>query len=306
MKADCIPIPFTPGKRWRLFRSARHYDAVVIQKKTSFKSVELALLRHFNPHLIFDFDDAVMFHELEHDRPLNGKYFRKFLTTINHCRAVVAGNGFLAGFARPNCSQVWLLPTPIDMAGYRLKDYAAPTVDRVAVGWLGVPGGLKYLEMLGPVFANLSRRFPQFVLEVISTRPPELPGIPVSFVRWSAAREVDQLCALDIGIMPLPETLWTQGKCGYKLLQYMAVGLPVVASPVGINADLVHPGENGFLARTPEEWESQLAGLMESATRRRALGEQGYRLVQEHYSLSRYSRRYAEILRQVAGIGTGE
>ena len=151
IEPTALPIPSDPLGRIRMLHEAARHDIVVIQKKTSLHSFELKLLQRANPRLVFDMDDAVMFHELEHHQPLTGKNLLKFLRTINHCAAVVAGNRFLAGFAEPNCQRVIVLPTPVDTARYRLKDYDMPS-DTVTVGWLGVSGNLHYLERLAPVF----------------------------------------------------------------------------------------------------------------------------------------------------------
>lgn len=290
------PIPSDPIGRLKLFLKMRQHDAVIIQKKTSFKGFELALMKLLNPNIVFDYDDAVMFHELEHVKPLTGKNVLKFLRTIKYCKAVVAGNNFLAGFARPNCSSVYILPTPIDTDRYIMKDYSVKK-DKVIIGWIGVSGNLKYLKRLESALKNISKRHPYSVLKIISNDSITLGGLKVEFKKWRLEEEIEDLRSLDIGIMPLDDSLWARGKCGYKILQYMGVGVPVVASPVGINAEFIKHGENGFLASNDAEWTEFLDRLIKSPDMRVEIGQSGYETVKEKYSINKYIKSYSEIIR---------
>jgi glycosyltransferase involved in cell wall biosynthesis len=293
-----FPIPSGPIDRFRLFGEARKYDAVVIQKKTSFHEFELSMLKSFNPNIVFDFDDAVMFHELEHGKQLSGKNVIKFLRTLRYCKAVVAGNNFLAEFARPNCTHVHVLPTPIDTDRYEMKDHSAET-GQVIIGWIGVSGNLKYLRMLEHALKEVSGKYKNVVLRIISNESISIGGVMTEFKRWNLEDEIDDLRGLDIGIMPLDDSLWARGKCGYKILQYMGAGLPVVASPVGINADFITHGENGCLASTHDAWVRCLEQLVGNRGLRVKMGEKGYAAVRNKYSLSHYAESYAAILKSL-------
>lgn len=284
------------------FHEASRHDVVVLQKKTSLRGIELALLKWFNPRIVFDFDDAVMFHELEHRKPLTGKPFVKFVRTINQCAAVVAGNRFLASFAEPNCPRVYVLPTPIDLDRYRLKDHGRPA-DTVTVGWVGVGGNLHYLLDLAPVFQRLAKDYPTLRLKVVSNRSIEIPGLEIVFEPWSLDGEIAALQSFDIGIMPLRDSVWARGKCGYKILQYMGVGVPAVASPVGINTDFIQHGVTGLLAATDREWVEGLRLLIENPSARREMGLMGRKLVEERHSKARFAGRYIEIMREAAEGG---
>ncbi len=293
-----MPIPSGLIGRIKLLREASRHDIVVIQKKTSFNIIELKLLRRANPRLVFDMDDAVMFHELEHHEPLTGKNVKKFLRTINHCAGVVAGNRFLAAFAEANCPTVKVLPTPVDMSNCRPKDYGT-IFDTVIVGWLGVSGNLHYLRRLAPVFRALAEEFPQFRLKIVSNDFIDIPGVPIIKERWSLEGESESLRSFDIGIMPLDDTLWGRGKCGYKILQYFSVGVPAVASPVGINTEFIKNGETGFLAMSDEEWAEALRCLIQDAAGRKAMGLAGLARVVERYSVERYVMQYVALLRKI-------
>jgi hypothetical protein len=290
-----LPIPSDPIGRLRMVRACARHDVVVLQKKTSLHGPELFLMRWANRNLIFDFDDAVMFHELEHGKPLRVKSFAKFLRTVRACRAVVAGNEFLAGFARPICPEVHVLPTPIDTDRYVPKDRVRPS-NGVTVGWLGTPGGLPHVGALADVFRAVAQKVEGFRLKIVSSDFIDLPGVAVVKKRYRVEEEVADLQSFDIGIMPLQDTLWTRGKCGFKILQYMGVGVPTVASPVGINSELIRHGETGFLAANAEAWREALLALAADPTIRDRLGRNGRELLEREYSQAIYTGKYARIL----------
>ena len=296
-----LPIPSDPAGRLRMIGACRRHDVVVLQKKTSLHPLELFLMRHANPNLVFDFDDAVMFHELEHGKPLRVKSFAKFLRTVKACRAVVAGNEFLAGFARPLCPEVHVLPTPIDTDLYRPKDHRTRG-DGVTVGWLGTPGGLGHLEDLAGVFRDVSSKVEGFRVKIVSSAFIDLPGVEVVKKRWRLEEEIADLQSFDIGIMPLQDSLWTRGKCGYKILQYMGVALPVVASPVGINAELVRHGETGLLAGDAPAWREALETLAADSALRARMGAAGWDRVGRRYSQHEYTKAYTWILAGLLGV----
>lgn len=137
-------------------------------------------------------------------------------------------------------------------------------------------------------------------LRLIGAGKVELPGVPVEYCTWNEATEVALLRTLDVGIMPLVDSPWERGKCGLKLIQYMACGLPVVASPVGVNAQIVRHGENGFLASTPQEWEAALAHLLMCPSLRQRMGASGRALVENQYTVQVQAPRLAKLLRSLA------
>ena len=296
-----MPIPSGLAARIRVLGAMARNDVVVIQKKTSFHRLELALMKRINPHIVFDMDDAVMFHELEHHQPLTGKNFLKFIRTVNHCAAVVAGNQYLAKFAEPNCRNVYMLPTPIDVDRYIVKEYGVQS-DAVVIGWIGVAGNLHYLQRLEPVFRRLCTEFPNVSLKIVSNDFIDLDGVPVFKEKWVLETEVESLRSFDIGVMPLDDTHWARGKCGYKILQYMGVGVPVVASPVGINSDFIRHGGAGYLATDAEDWYQCLRILVLSPETRKSMGLHGRRLVEERYSQEIFASTYAGILKKTAAL----
>jgi glycosyltransferase involved in cell wall biosynthesis len=285
--------------RSRLLKEAARHDVVVLFKTLGFTPFELQLLQRANRHLIFDFDDAVMFRDQKYRRPLRGKNFRKFLRTVKRCQAVVAGNDFLACFARACGPRTIILPTSIDLGRYKLK--AEPSGPGLTIGWVGLSDGLPYLRYIQPALQRLSGMFPGLRLRVLSDKPLQLAGVTVENETWRLETEQQELAGFDIGIMPLWDSVWTRGKCGYKILQYMGVGTPVVASDVGVNSEIIKHDENGFLARTQDDWVEALARLIKQAELRNTFGRRGRRLIEQKYSLDAFAHGYVSLIREVIG-----
>jgi glycosyltransferase involved in cell wall biosynthesis len=286
-------------ERFRVLREATRHDAIVLFKTIGFSEFELGLLRSRNPRITFDFDDAVMFREQKYQRPLRDEDFQNFLRTLKHCAAVVAGNDFLASFAEAAGRPTIVLPTPIDVVKYHVKKQVEGP--EVTIGWLGLSDGLAYVRHIQAALSRLSKRFPRLKLKIVSDKPLRLEGIRVDNEMWQAETEQQNLASFDIGIMPLWDSLWTRGKCGYKILQYMGVGTAVVASDVGVNSEIIKSGENGFLARTEDDWVRNIANLIENPELRRTFGLRGRELVERKYSLGHFARAYVDLLRDIAG-----
>ena len=284
--------------RAAVIREARAHDVIVLFKTLGFSQLELRLLKRINPRIIFDFDDAVMFRGQKHREPLRGRNFKKFLRTVKTCAAVVAGNDFLACFAAACDRPAVVLPTAIDLTKYALKNQSGG--GGLTVGWLGLSDGLPYLRHIQPALKELTKRFPGLKLKVVSDKPLQLEGVEVENVPWRLDTEQENLASFDVGIMPLWDSVWTRGKCGYKILQYMGVGTAVVASAVGANIDIITHGENGFLARTQEDWVKNIGTLLENAEERKAFGLRGRELVERRYSLQTFTQGYSELIRKVA------
>jgi glycosyltransferase involved in cell wall biosynthesis len=291
------------SERLRVLREAGRHDVVVLFKTIGFAEYELKLLRCANPRIVFDFDDAVMFREQKYRRPLRVEDFDKFVRTLKHCVGAVAGNDFLASFAEAAGVKTTVLPTPIDIAKYQVKSQS----DAIGstIGWLGLSDGLPYVRQIQPALRRVSERFPQLKLKIVSDKPLQLDGVKIDNELWRAETEQQNLASFDIGIMPLWDSVWTRGKCGYKILQYMGVGAAVVASDVGANNQIVTSGENGFLARTEDEWVKSIATLIESVELRQTFGVRGRELVEHKYSLEHFANVYVELLRNVVKRDVG-
>jgi glycosyltransferase involved in cell wall biosynthesis len=294
----------TLGCGLQVWWAAREAEVLFIQK-IIFPIPVRWLLRWRRPPVVYDFDDAIFTTEVrgrhwlavwKHRRNATG--LPAMLRLADHA---LVENEYTAAFAQGCCPQVSTITGPIDTRRYAAGSSAVAAREEVVLGWIGSATTAPYLQLIRAPLARLGRRFPQLRLRVIGAAAVDLEGLPVEAVPWSLEGEVEELRGFDIGLMPVPDDPWTRGKGGYKLLQYMAVGLPVVTSPVGINRRIVSDGETGFWAHTPEEWEERLARLIADPALRRQMGQRGRAAMEADYALEVSSRRLGEILRQVAG-----
>lgn len=261
--------------------------------------VERLLLRG-RPYVL-DFDDAI-FHNYDLHR--NAWVRRIYGQRIDHlmrgARLVVAGNRYLADRAiAAGARSVEVIPTVVDAARYEPK-VSYLEAQRLRIVWIGSPSTAPYLLDLAGPLANLASRKP-FTLRVIGGGAMDMPGVDVEVLPWSDATEAAAIAECDIGIMPLRDTPWEQGKCAYKLIQYMASGLPTVASPIGANREVVVEGETGYFAVTPSSWPDQLERLLADAALRERLGKAGRRRVETEYCLQQAAPRLIRLLAAAGG-----
>ena len=234
--------------------------------------------------VVVEYDDAI-FHRYDRSRSAAVRRWLgdKIDRIMRAATLVVAGNAYLAERARSaGARRVEIIPTVIDLGRYHRKEVFSP--DSFTVGWIGSGSTIRYLESLLPVLAGI-RDLPGFGVVNVGGSPWHPAGVPVKNVPWTEAGEVEAMQSFDVGVMPLPDDPWTRGKCGYKLIQYMGCGLPVIASPVGVNTTIVEPGENGFLAATPGEWTDALRRLAADPSLRAAMGARGREKVARSYSV---------------------
>lgn len=233
--------------------------------------------------MVFDFDDAIF---VPYVSPANGylSYLKFPAKTRAICRVaagVMTGNAYLADYARQVNERVTIVPTTIDTEKYRPQP--KPENEVPVIGWSGSYSTVQHLDTLRGALQKLAGRV-SFRLRVIGTPQYELPGVELDAMAWRAATEVADLRPIDIGVMPLPDDQWSRGKCGLKALQYMALGIPTICSPVGVNTDIICDDNNGFLAATETEWLEKLTRLLESAALRKRLGDAGRATVEANYS----------------------
>ena len=251
---------------------------------------------------VLDFDDAI-FHNYDlHPSALVRRVFgRKIDRLMAGAALVVAGNDYLADRARTaGAPWVEVVPTVIDLKRYSVRPNTAVATDQFVVGWIGSPSTAKYLQMLASPLEKLSALFP-LRLRAIGGGGVRLPGVEVENLPWSELEEVSMLQGCDIGVMPLADTPWERGKCGFKLIQYMACRKPVVASPVGVNREIVVDGVNGFLASSHDEWVRALERLKSDPELRKTMGANGRRMVEEKYCLQVTAPRLHWLLLEAAG-----
>ncbi|HYU11716.1 MAG TPA: glycosyltransferase [Stellaceae bacterium] len=209
---------------------------------------------------------------------------------------VVVGNSWLAEVWGRWNPAVEILPTPVDTDHYTVR----PPPERPTIGWIGSAGNLRYLAAIAPALEQVVQRFPETRIAVCCDQPPDLPRLPVHYVPWSTTAEADFLAALSIGVMPLADGPWERGKCSFKMLQYMAAGRPCVASPVGMNQELLREAEIGRAATTIGEWSEALSGLIAERAAAARMGMAGRDLAVTRYSVAGLAPRLAALLRRLA------
>ncbi len=249
--------------------------------------------------LVLDFDDAIYLA----DTSAANAWVRVLKSpgkTAALCRLsshVTVGNEVLAEFARNHTTRVSVIPTTIDTDLYR--PVTRSPNPRPVIGWTGSLTTLRYLLELAPTLIRLRAR-EDFELRVIGGQV-EIEGLAVTCLPWRAESEVADLLGMDVGLMPLSDDPWSRGKCALKALQYMALGIPPVVSPVGVNARLIRHGENGLLAASPEEWIASLTALLRDSALRERLGRAARQTVEQEFSARVQAPRVAQVLREVAG-----
>ena len=290
-------------RRRRQIAALRPDDIVIVHREafmTRGVFFEQAIRRKVRT-MLFDFDDAIWHMDVsEGNRRLAWmKDPAKTARIIVMADKVIAGNDYLADYARAHNPHVEVIPTTIDVERYR--PLHVPRADgAVVIGWTGSHTSMAHLRQFLPVLYRVQQQLAgRVVFRVISDRPLDAPGLAVENVRWSSATEVEDLAGLDIGIMPLPDNKWSRGKCGFKGLQYMGMGKAVVLSQVGVNSVIVQHGTNGLLASTEAEWEHHLRQLVEDAELRHRLGQAARQTVVDHWSVQAWRQRYLDIFSEL-------
>src|SRR5581483_3381984 len=290
------------GRRMTVLRRVRDFDLVYVFREAALLGPAIfeQWAKRAGVPLIFDFDDAVY---VPYKSPTNGYLsLLKFgpSKTRAVCRIadhVMAGNPHLAAYARQVNDNVTVIPTTIDTEKYQIADsWEADGVP--VIGWSGSHSTVAHLNTLRGALQKLARR-ERFRLRVIGTPNYGLEGVDVEAMPWRSQSEIADLKPINIGVMPLPDDRWSKGKCGLKALQYMALGIPTICSPVGVNSEIIRDGENGMLAATEDEWVEKLSQLLCSAELRERIGRTGRATVEAGYSAISQAPRVLRIFESV-------
>jgi glycosyltransferase involved in cell wall biosynthesis len=266
---------------------------VILQRKL-LPAWQLRALRRWARHLVFDFDDAVLYRDSNDARgPESGWRLRRFTETVRLVDTVVAGNDFLADCALragAKVERVHVIPTCVDPRLYPMARHQPSSSPELV--WLGTSGTLRGLEHAPGIWSALAGAVPGLRLRVICDRFPRDFPMPVIPIVWDQTSEARQLAEGQIGVSWLPDDLWSRGKCGLKVLQYHAAGLPAIANPVGCQSEMIRSGETGLLASAPGEWIEAVKTLVGDPELRRRMGIAGRRRVEADYSLSAWSETF--------------
>lgn len=256
-------------KRIRQYRQMDRYDVVLLHKRP-LPLFDAMFLKPKKAKVIFNYDDAIMFNCQGIATRTHTQRFRRSLRAAD---VVLVGSSYLAQLAAPYHDNIRVLPLGLHTEKYGRE--AKPQDGKVRLVWVGRPVTLDYIAMLRPVIRELAGQYPNLVLRLVCEEFLDIEGVAIEKIRWTPEMRYRAPAEADIGLAPLPDNLFTRGKCTFKVLEYSASGLPVVASPIGTNVDHVRDGVTGYLATTPDQWREKLRTLLDSPTLRNDMGARG-------------------------------
>ena len=271
---DCEVTKLPSGSlaRLRLFKKAPEFDGVFLHKK-KVNFFDAIWLRKYSKKIIYNFDDAVMYNDKtpEHD---SRAHFRPWKRSVELADMVIVGSSYLAEHAQRFNSNVKILPIGLKVSDYEVNCHTKSD-DRIRLVWIGSSSTLKYLAEINHVLEEIGTRFDNVILRIICDNFFDLQNMKVEKRSWSKQTRAIDLATSDIGLVPLPDNRFTKGKCTFKILEYAAAGLPVVASPVGVNSEYVCDGVTGFHAVNTSQWVDRISSLIKNHQLRKTMGEEG-------------------------------
>lgn len=285
------------AKRRRDVARMRDFDIIFICREALMTRSTLfeRAFRKGGARIVFDFDDSIWLSNVS-DANRRWSWVKDASKTsklIALADKVFAGNDYLADYARGFNKSVVVVPTTIDTDEYQPRTHRPD--GPIVIGWSGSITTIQHFQYAIPALRAIRERFGDKVtFRVVGDGSYSVPELGIKGLPWRKDTELDDLRAMDIGIMPLPDDEWARGKCGLKGLQYMALGIPTLMSPVGVNSAIIHDGVNGFLARDTDEWVAKLCRLIDDADLRRRMGAEARRSVLEHWSTKAWRDRYVQ------------
>lgn len=286
--------------RAALLFSIRRYDYIFLQREAAPLGppiFEWLYIKVFNKKVIYDFDDAIwMAHISEHNSlALILKNVNKVKAICRWSYKISCGNEYLCNYARKYNNNVIYNPTCVDTEK-RHNIIANHDVKRITVGWTGSFSTLKYLEPVIPILKKLQEKY-DFDIKVICNQKPGFEIKNLQYVEWSEENEVTELATCQIGLMPLTNDEWSEGKCGFKLIQYLALEIPAVSSPVGVNKKIIEDGINGYLCNTDEDWYKAIEKMILDPSLRKSMGIEGRKKIINQYSLLSNKENFLSIFK---------
>jgi glycosyltransferase involved in cell wall biosynthesis len=285
-------------ERIKQLLTCRSYDLLWIEKELlPFFPAWLEKILIQNIPYAVDYDDA-QFHIYDHSKSKLVKLFlsQKIDRIMANSALTIAGNKYIAARAnQAGAKRVEILPTVVDLDRYSLKTVTT-NHQSFTIGWIGSPITCRYLKTVQPVFENLTEKY-NCTFTLVGAGNLQMGNVDLDIRKWEESAEVEDIKTFDVGIMPLVNTPWEEGKCGIKLIQYMACGLPVVGTPIGVNQEIINHGVNGFHANNLDEWTEYLSKLAENQQLRHQMGAEGRLMVESKYSLQLAAPKLSELLK---------
>ena len=295
-ETEVFPFPDSLQGWARFLPVLKRNDIIFVQRKRLPVLVLFALHQLKKP-VVYDFDDAIMFKNSLSSDPYSLRRVLSFKRMLRYTTLVIAGNDFLKNEAAKYHTNIRVLPTPVDANRYTEKIYGPR--DGVNLGWIGDHGSIHYMKGYRETWEEIGRRHGDAFLTIICDTFMETESIPLKKVQWQYDTEIDELKRLDIGLMPLYDDLWSRGKCGFKIIQYLAAGVPAVCTPVGINRDVVENGVNGFWADTKTDWIEKLSILIKDRDLRERMGKAGRQKILDGYTVQACAPKLMTWLKEI-------
>ena len=289
--------------RLRQFARAREFDTVILQRKL-LPRWQVGELRRHSRRLIFDFDDAVLYRDSYDPRgPHHHGRLARFGKIVRAADQVIAGNDFLASTARDvgvGPERVRVIPTCVatDSINITQRFCRPPAKSRLDLVWIGSSSTMAGLDQRRSLWERIGREVPGVRLRMICDQFLRFDSLPVIEIPWARATEDVEVAKGDLGISLVPDDLWSRGKCGLKILQYQAAGLPVITNPVGVHRELIRPGINGFLAESDDQWVVAVATLASDVELRRIMGRAGRQSVEANHTVNAWA---SDFVRAISG-----
>lgn len=285
-------------RRIQLVSRLKEYDYVFIHREASHIGppiFEWLISKVFKKKIIYDFDDAIWLPNYSvHNRHFHWlKYYQKVHSIIKMSYKVGAGNIYLADFAKKKNSKVVVNPTTIDTDGYH-NEVKNQLTEKIIIGWTGTLTTTRYLLPVIPILKKLEEKY-DFEFHVIANENPQFELKSLRFIPWQKETEIEDLLQFNIGLMPLEDDKWAKGKCGFKALQYMALGVPALVSPVGVNTQIVDDRINGYICSNEEDWFSALEELITDPLKRTEMGKAARKKVEENYSVKSNTENFLNL-----------
>ncbi|HOY30498.1 MAG TPA: glycosyltransferase family 4 protein [Bacteroidales bacterium] len=287
--------------RFNDIKRSREYDIVFIYREAIMLGSVFfeKRFKKSGAKIILDFDDAIWLMDVSEGNK-NLSWLKRPSKTADILRlsdTVFVGNSYLSRYAEQFNTNVNVIPTTLDTEKIKTKTHN--TSGKICIGWTGSYTTLKHFELAVSFLKKIQEKYPGEIKIKLISNVNHVEGLDISFCPWTKEKETEDISEFDIGIMPLPDDEWSRGKCGFKGLQYMALGIPAVMSPVGVNTEIIKNGENGFLANSDEEWIDKLSMLIESAELRMKIGKNGRKTVVEKYSFNAWKDRYVSFFEEL-------
>lgn len=286
-------------KRFSLLPAAKRYDYIFIHREATPLGppfIEWILASILRKKIIYDFDDAIFIPNTSKENKIAAgmKCFWKVRHIIRMAHTITPGNAYLASYARNYNPNIVLIPTCVDVIHQHNKIKTHLPTDTPVIGWTGSHSTLFYLYKILPILQELQKTI-HFRLLVIADKKPDIQLKDWHHILWNAATEQEDLLRMDIGIMPLKADAWSEGKCGFKLIQYLSCGIPAVADPIGVNKDIIVHGVNGFLCDDKEAWKASLIQLLQDAALRKQMGTAGREKIVQEYSIQSQREKFLRL-----------